>query len=65
MPDRQIEDTQSLGDHLAEDAQRLRAEAARAQCIREREGLLRKARQAETAARVKQWVTSPGLQPPS
>jgi hypothetical protein len=33
--------------------------------MREREGLLRKARQAETAARVKQWVTSPGLQPPS
>ena len=30
----------------------------------EREELLRKARQAETASHVNEWLSSPGLQPP-
>jgi hypothetical protein len=63
MLDREIE--LSLGDHLTEDARRLRADAARTECMRERERLLRKARQAETAAHAREWVTSPGLQSPS
>jgi hypothetical protein len=65
MPDRQIEYTLSLGNHLAEEARQLRADAAGTECMRERERLLRKAQQTETAARVKQWVTSPGLPPPT
>jgi hypothetical protein len=31
---------------------------------KEREELLRKARQAETASRIDEWLSSPGLQPP-
>jgi len=46
-------------------SQRLRAAADKAKDVREREKLLRKARQAETAAHVKEWITSPGLQPPT
>jgi hypothetical protein len=30
----------------------------------ERDDMLRKARQAETAAHLDEWVNSPGLQPP-
>jgi hypothetical protein len=30
----------------------------------ERDGLLRKARQMETASHMQEWLTSPGLQPP-
>jgi len=30
----------------------------------ERDALLRKARQAETAANIDEWLDSPGLQPP-
>jgi hypothetical protein len=29
-----------------------------------REEMIRKARQAETASRMNEWLTSPGLQPP-
>jgi hypothetical protein len=54
----------SLEDRFAEEAKRLKAAADKARDIREREILLRKARQAETAARVKKWLSSPGLQPP-
>ena len=31
---------------------------------KEREGLLRKARQQETASHVNEWLSSPGLAPP-
>jgi hypothetical protein len=31
----------------------------------EREKLLRRARQAETAAHIQEWLTSPGLQAPT
>ena len=64
MP-RRIKHTISLEDRLAQEAERLREEANRAKCAQEREKLLRKARQAETAAHVKEWLTSPGLQPPT
>ena len=64
MP-RRVKQTLSLEDRLAEEAKRLREAANRAKCAQEREKLLRKARQAETAARLKEWLTSPGLQPPT
>jgi hypothetical protein len=32
---------------------------------KEREDLLRKARQLETASHINQWLSSPGLQPPT
>lgn len=55
----------SLENRFAEEAKRLRAAADKAKDVREREKLLRKARQAETAAHVKEWITSSGLQPPT
>ena len=49
---------------LAEEARRLKEQAKKMAAGREREALLRKARQAETAAHINQWITSPGLMPP-
>jgi hypothetical protein len=50
---------------LAEEAQKFR-EAAEQQPpgSMARELLLRRARQAETASHINEWLTSPGLQPP-
>jgi len=49
--------------HLAE-AKRLREEADKLPYGAEKEMLLKKARRAETAARAKEWLASPGLQSP-
>ncbi len=49
---------------LADQAERLRKEARGTPPGIEREKLLRRARQAETAAHMQEWLTSPGLQPP-
>ncbi len=56
--------TTSLDDRLAQEAQRLREAAMNMPAGKEREMLLRRARQAETAAHVNDWLASPGLQPP-
>jgi hypothetical protein len=53
-----------LDQRLIEEAKRLRHEAKGTHPGIERERLIRKARQAETAAHMMQWVSSPGLQPP-
>ena len=65
MKRRNLKQTTSLEQHLAEEAKRLREAADKAKDIKERDMLLRKARQVETAAHVKEWLTSPGLQPPT
>ncbi len=54
----------SFEDRLAGEAARLRQEAAALPAGVERELLLRKARQAETAAHISEWLSSPGLRPP-
>jgi hypothetical protein len=55
----------SLPDRLDQEIERLRAEAEKLPPgNHEREVLLRKARQAETALHVNEWVASPGLKPP-
>jgi hypothetical protein len=54
----------SFPDDLAQEAERLRAEAENLPPGTERHDLERKARQAETAAHVDEWLKSPGLQPP-
>jgi hypothetical protein len=54
----------SFPDRLAEEAERLHAEAEKLPHGHERDLLLRKARQTETAAHVNEWLTSPGLSPP-
>ena len=65
MKRRNLNQTTSLEQRLAKEAKRLREAADKAKDIKERDMLLRKARQAETAAHVKEWLTSPGLQPPT
>jgi hypothetical protein len=55
----------SLGDHLADEVQRLREQAAILSPGAERDELLRRAQQTEIAIHVNDWLTSPGLQPPT
>jgi hypothetical protein len=54
----------SLYQRLNEEAQRLCKEARGTQPGVERERLIRKARQAETASHIDKWLSSPGLQAP-
>jgi hypothetical protein len=62
MQRRRFKHILSFPDRLAEDAERLRAEAEK--LPHERDLLLREARQTETAAHVNERLTSPGLSPP-
>jgi len=64
MQRRHFEHTLSCPDRLDQEAARLRAEAEKLPPSTERDAILRKARQAETASHVNEWLTSPGLQPP-
>jgi hypothetical protein len=64
MQRRIFKQTQSLEERLSEQAKRLRAEAKLLPPGAVREELIRKARQAETASHMNEWLTSPGLQPP-
>jgi len=59
-----LKQTQSLEERLTEEAKRLRAEAKLLPPGAARDELIRKARQADTASRMNEWLTSPGLQPP-
>ena len=61
---RRFEQPQSLKQRLAEQGKRLREEAKLIAPGVERDTLLRKARQAETAAHIDEWLRSRGLQPP-
>jgi len=56
--------TITLGDRLAHEAERLRQKAHAVPVDKERERLLRKARQLETASHINEWLSSPGLQTP-
>ena len=56
--------TLTLGDRLAHEAERLRQKAHTVPADKERERLLRKARQLETASHINEWLSSPGLQTP-
>ena len=49
---------------LAQEAHRVKEQAKTLPEGKERELLSRKARQLETAARISEWISSPGLQPP-
>ena len=64
MQRRRFKQTQSLEERLSEEAKRLREEAKSLPPGAVREEMIRKARQAETASRMNEWLTSPGLQPP-
>lgn len=56
--------TQTFEERLAEEAARFRKAAEEAPPGMPRELLLKRARQAETAAHMSDWLKSPGLQPP-
>ena len=60
---RRIEQTTSLEERLAERAQELRARAKALHGI-EREDMMRKAREADIASHMNEWLSSPGLQTP-
>jgi len=64
MQRRRFKDTLTFPDRMAKEAKRFRQEAESKRPGQERDDLLRKARQAETAAHIDQWVSSPGLKPP-
>jgi hypothetical protein len=63
QPRRRFTRTESLKDRLAAFAKKTR-ERAEQLSGPERDVLLRKARQADTAAHLDDWVNSPGLQSP-
>jgi hypothetical protein len=56
--------TITLGDRLAHEAEGLRQKVRTMPVGKERERLLRKARQLETASHINEWLSSPGLQSP-
>jgi hypothetical protein len=65
MQRRRFKNILSFPDRLDQEIERLRAEAEKLPPgTHEREMLLRKARQAETALRVNDWLSSPALQSP-
>lgn len=57
--------TETPEQRLAEEARRLREQAKLLGSGAAREALLRKARQAETASHINEWLASPGLRPPA
>jgi hypothetical protein len=65
MQRRRFKETAPLDQRLVEESQRLRQEARGTPPGIEREMLIRRARQAETAAHIQEWLTSPGLQAPT
>ena len=64
MHRRRFKQTQSLEERLSEESKRLRAEAELLPPGARRDEMIRKARQAETASHLSEWLTSPGLRPP-
>jgi hypothetical protein len=64
MQRRSFRNILTFPDRMAKEAERFRQEAETKPPGQERDDLLRKARQAETAAPIDQWIASPGLRPP-
>ena len=62
---RRFKQTQSLKSRLLDRVKSLREEARVTKPGFERDVLLRKARQTETAAHMDEWLSSPGLKPPA
>jgi hypothetical protein len=64
MQRRRFKNTLTFPDRLKTFADELKAKAAELRPGPERDALLKKARQADTAAHLEEWANSPGLQPP-
>lgn len=61
---RRVKQTTSLKDRLILFAEQVREKAAQLRPGAEQDALLKKARQADTAAHLNEWANSPELQPP-
>jgi hypothetical protein len=61
---RRFKQTLSLSERLVQDVEHLKTRLATLPPGPERDQLLKRIRQNETAANIDQWLTSPGLQPP-
>jgi hypothetical protein len=61
---RRVKHTVTFEQRLAAEAQRLKAEAGELPQGKARDDMMRKARQAETASHMNEWLSSPGLRPP-
>lgn len=61
---RRFKQTQPLKDRLASYAKDVREKAEVMPPCAEKDDLLRRARQADTASQLDEWINSPGLQPP-
>jgi hypothetical protein len=64
MERRRFKHKASFEERLAEQARSLREQAKTLPPGKERDGLMRRARQAEITADINGWLTSPGLAPP-
>ena len=64
MQRRRFKNILTFPDRLSKEAERLKQEAGTKPPGPERDEVLRKARQAETAAHIDEWLASPGLRPP-
>ena len=64
MQRRRLKQTVSLKDRLASFAKEVREKASQLRPGPEQDALLKRARQAETAAHIDEWANSSGLQPP-
>jgi hypothetical protein len=65
MKRRRFKQSQSLKDRLASFATDVRKRANELPPGPFKDDLLRKARQADTATHLDEWINSPGLQPPT
>lgn len=62
---RRLKQTQTPKQRLTDQARHLREEARQMGPGCERDALLRKARQIETASHIDEWLSSPELKPPT
>ncbi|MBR1287121.1 hypothetical protein JQ597_34215 [Bradyrhizobium sp. AUGA SZCCT0177] len=61
---RRFQQTNSLKERLLDEARTLREQASLLPFGAVRDAALKKARHAEAAAHMEEWLTSPGLEPP-
>ena len=65
MKRRRFQQTDTLEQRLADEAERLRQQAELLPPGALREQVVRKARQCETGSHMSEWLRPPGLQPPT
>ncbi|MET4632036.1 hypothetical protein ABIB83_009101 [Bradyrhizobium sp. I1.8.5] len=61
----QFKPDRALGERLIREARLAREKAERLPTGPEQEALLKKAREANVAANIDEWLNSPGLKPPT